>query len=89
MNWQNNLTPLLVIEYSLDQAPMLGVTIPDYPLQNSLTAAIGASAQKKDNNQMTNMWAGQPAPKTKLNTAAEFFKDMIKQAEQLTNYHQS
>lgn len=47
MNWQNNLTPLLGIEYPLDQAPMLGVTIPDYPLQNSLTAAMGHRHKRK------------------------------------------
>lgn len=60
-----------------------GPLIPDYPIQNSLTGAFRTSAQKNDNNQMTNMWAGQSAPKIKRNTSAEIFSEMIVQTEQL------
>lgn len=65
----------------MDAVENSNLAIPDYPIQNSLTGAIRASAQKNNNNQMTNMWAGQSAPKIKLNTSAAIFKEMIRQVE--------
>ena len=67
----------------MDAVENSGLTIPDYPIQNSLTGAIRASAQKNNNNQMTNMWAGQSAPKIKLNSSSDIFKEMVKQVEML------
>ena len=58
-----------------------GLTLPPYPIQNSLTGAMRAAAQKNDNNQMTNMWAGQSAPKIRLSTSAGIFKELVAQSE--------
>ena len=67
----------------MDKIEKSGLVIPDYPVQNSLTGPIRSAAQKNDNNQMTNMWAGQSAPKIKRNSCSEIFKEMILQAEKL------
>jgi len=69
----------------MDEIEKSGLPVPDYPVQNSLTGSIRASAQKNDNNQMTNMWAGQSAPKIKLSSTTEIFNEMVAQVEALNN----
>jgi nitronate monooxygenase len=57
-----------------------GILIPPYPVQNSITTTFRAVAQKQDNNQLINMWAGQSAFKAKAKPCTEIFSDLINQA---------
>lgn len=61
-----------------------GISIPDYPIQNSLTTSFRAKAQQQDNNQFTNMWAGQSAFGAQQKPAADIFWEMVKSTEKLT-----
>lgn len=60
-----------------------GLTIPEYTIQNSITGPIRAAAIKQDNNELTNMWSGQSAPKIKLETCSDIFKELVEQTEKL------
>ena len=53
------------------------IAIPPYPVQNSLTGALRTKAQQTDNNEMTNMWAGQSVSGLKKLSAAEIFKSLV------------
>lgn len=63
---------------ALEQA---GISIPLYPVQNSLTTSLRAYAQKKNNIQFTNLWAGQAASKAQQAPAAAIFRDLVRQVE--------
>jgi nitronate monooxygenase len=56
-----------------------GIRIPVYPVQNSLTTSLRANAQKKDNINFTNLWAGQSAAKAKQEPAAAIFRNLLMQ----------
>jgi len=55
-----------------------GVAIPDYTLQNSLTAGIRAHGQKNGHPEWVSLWAGQSAAKARRGNAADIFKELIK-----------
>lgn len=63
---------------AMDEA---GISIPVYPVQNSLTTQLRAYAQKKDNIQFTNLWAGQAAAKAQQTTSSAIFQDLVRQVE--------
>lgn len=54
-----------------------GIEVPEYPYQNSLTGQFRAEAVKANNNQMTNMWAGQNASKAEELPTAEIFRKLV------------
>jgi len=60
-----------------------GLNIPDYPIQNSLTAKLRSLAQQHDNSDLTNLWAGQAAYKAEAKPVATIFKELVKQTEEL------
>lgn len=61
-----------------------GLSIPQYPIQNSLTTTLRSAAQKQNNAQMTNLWAGQSAAShAQMRSSAEIFNHLIQQVEQL------
>jgi len=67
----------------IDLVTNSGIAIPDYPIQNSLTTALRSQAQKQDNNQFTNMWAGQSAAGAQQKSAADIFKQLVSETEKL------
>jgi nitronate monooxygenase len=60
-----------------------GLQVPPYPIQNSLTALLRAEAQKNNNPDFTNLWAGQSAFKAAAKPCAEIFMEMVRQAEEI------
>lgn len=67
----------------MDEIENSGLTIPEYTVQNSITGSIRAAAIQQDNNELTNMWSGQSAPKIKLESCNAIFMELIKQSENL------
>lgn len=66
----------------MEQVEHSGIMIPPYPVQNSLTAALRAEAQKQNKEQFTNLWAGQAASISVENkSSAEILMDLIKDTE--------
>jgi nitronate monooxygenase len=59
-----------------------GLVIPDYPIQNSVTTPIRTIAQKNNNKEFTNLWAGLAAHKTEMKPTATLFMELIKQTEE-------
>lgn len=67
----------------MEQIEHSGITIPPYPVQNSLTAALRAEAQKQNKEQCTNLWAGQAASMyVQDKSSQEIFMDIIKDTEE-------
>ncbi|QHV98907.1 NAD(P)H-dependent flavin oxidoreductase [Spirosoma endbachense] len=60
-----------------------GLSIPEYPIQNSLTTALRVAAQRQNNAEFTNMWAGQLASASEAKPAADIFRKLIAQTEAL------
>jgi nitronate monooxygenase len=60
-----------------------GINVPDYTVQNSITGPIRAASQLQDNNQFTNMWSGQSAPKIHKQSSGDIFTELIRQAENI------
>ncbi|MDR3679603.1 MAG: nitronate monooxygenase [Flavipsychrobacter sp.] len=58
-----------------------GLAIPPYPIQNSITTALRQAAQKQNNKDFTNLWAGQSANKVEQKSCADIFKKMVVLAE--------
>ncbi len=58
-----------------------GLTIPEYPVQNSLTSLLRARAQQQDNKDFTNLWAGQSANKTEAAPAADIFRRLVSETQ--------
>ncbi len=67
----------------MEELEKTGLTIPDYPIQNTLTTALRISAQHHNNREFTNLWAGQSASKTVRQSSAEIFTQLIKDTERL------
>ncbi len=55
-----------------------GISIPDYPIQNSITAKFRALAQQQNNKELTNLWAGQAAHKAEVKSTKEIFEGLVK-----------
>jgi nitronate monooxygenase len=60
-----------------------GLEILPYPIQNSITTALRAAAQKQNNNEFTQQWAGQLAYTAEAIPTAEIFKKLVAQTEAL------
>lgn len=59
-----------------------GIGIPPYPVQNSLTGALRAEAQKRNYGAFTNLWAGQAAAMNSQDkSSADIFLDIIRDTE--------
>ncbi|UUC45066.1 NAD(P)H-dependent flavin oxidoreductase [Flavobacterium cerinum] len=58
-----------------------GLTPLPYPIQNSLTTPLRQVAQQHNNNNFTNMWSGQSAPKIQLPDCAAIFRELVRQTE--------
>lgn len=65
------------------QVEASGVSIPPYPLQNSLTAKLRKLAQQADDADFTNLWAGQSAGYSDLKKSKDVFLSLIRQYEAL------
>ena len=63
---------------AVDQAD---ISIPPYPYQNSLTTPLRALAQKRNNKDFTNLWAGQSAGTCERLPAGEIFMKLVREAE--------
>jgi nitronate monooxygenase len=63
---------------ALDEA---GIAIPAYPIQNTLTSLLRAAAQQQDRHELTNLWSGQYARKTKGQSTGEVFEELLREAE--------
>ena len=57
------------------------LSIPPYPIQNTLTTLLRAAAQQQDNKDFTNLWAGMACAKAEMLPAAEIFLRMVREAE--------
>jgi nitronate monooxygenase len=66
-----------------------GITIPPYPIQNSLTSKLRKSAQRANDNQYTSLWAGQSAGATEMKLSKEIFRALVQDYENLypANYY--
>ena len=58
-----------------------GISIPPYPVQNSLMAKIRKLAQQNNDHEYTTLWAGQSAATTELTTTKNVFVNLVKQYE--------
>jgi nitronate monooxygenase len=58
-----------------------GLTIPTYPIQNSLTTKLRAAAQKLNNKDFTNLWAGQSSYKAEAKSTREIFLRLVREME--------
>lgn len=67
----------------MDLVENSGLSIPPYPVQNTLTTALRAAAQQQNNKDFTNLWAGQCAFMAEEKPAAEIFRNFIMQAEEI------
>lgn len=65
----------------MDAVEAAGITIPAYPIQNILTTNIRQLAQRLNNSELTNLWAGQCAYKAEAKPAATIFRELVLQAE--------
>ncbi|MDJ1481225.1 nitronate monooxygenase [Cytophagaceae bacterium YF14B1] len=54
-----------------------GISIPPYPVQNSLTAAIRELARKTNNCKFLSLWAGQNASKAPRKSTAEIIRQLV------------
>lgn len=59
-----------------------GLEIPPYPIQNSITSALRAAAQKQNNNEFTQQWAGQLAYTAEALPCVEIFKKLVRETEE-------
>jgi nitronate monooxygenase len=59
-----------------------GLTIPPYPIQNSLTTKLRAVAQKMDNKDFTNLWAGQSSYKAEAQSTRAIFIRLLKEMQE-------
>ncbi|GAB3165819.1 NAD(P)H-dependent flavin oxidoreductase [Telluribacter humicola] len=60
-----------------------GVSIPPYPLQNSMIAKLRKLAQQAGDSDYTTLWAGQSAGRTERGSAREVFLNLVKQYKTL------
>lgn len=60
-----------------------GIPIPPYPVQNSLTAKFRKLAQRNNDSEYTNLWAGQSAGPTEAKLTKEVFTALVKDYEAL------
>jgi nitronate monooxygenase len=58
-----------------------GLTIPPYPIQNTITAGLRAKAQQADRKEFTNMWAGQASAGVEARPSADIFLQLVAQLE--------
>lgn len=58
-----------------------GLSIPPYPVQNSLTGKLRAAAQKLNNKDFTNLWAGQSSYKAETKSTREIFLRLVREME--------
>ena len=55
-----------------------GIAIPDYTIQNSLTAGLRAYGQKNNHPEVVSLWAGQSAGKARRGGTADILQGLVK-----------
>lgn len=60
-----------------------GLEIPAYPVQNFLTTTLRAAAQKTNNKEFTNLWAGQSAASAEALPSKDIFRKLVSETEAL------
>jgi nitronate monooxygenase len=80
--WARGLSNQFISSVEMEVA-QTGLCIPEYPIQNSLTAALRAASQKQNNSQFTSLWAGQSACYAQQKSCATILSDLIFHAAQL------
>lgn len=80
--WARGLKNQFMVEMDAE-VNRSGMTVPDYPIQNSLTAVFRSESQKQNNAQFTNLWAGQSASHAQTKSSGAIFSDLIEQTERL------
>lgn len=66
----------------MDDIENSGITIPPYPLQNSLTTKLRKLAQENNDSNYTSLWAGQSGTSNKLNKTKELFLELVNQCKE-------
>lgn len=64
----------------MERTDEAGLSIPEYPYQNSLTGAFRAAAQQQGNAGMFHMWAGQSAGRAEALSTAEILQRIVHEA---------
>lgn len=67
----------------MNEVEKSGLDIPPYPIQNSLTTLLRATAQKMNNKEFTNLWAGQSASRAEAKPMLEIWHRIIRETEEL------
>ena len=67
----------------IDKVENSGLNIPDYPIQNKLTAKLRQLAKQKDETALMSLWAGQSASKAKHTSTLKIFQELISETELL------
>jgi len=68
----------------MQQIEQIGIAVPPYPLQNSLTGTLRKLAQQNNDYEYTNLWAGQSAGSpTSATQTKEVLMNLVKEYETL------
>lgn len=65
----------------MEEIERSGISIPPYPLQNSLTTKLRKLAQQANDSDYTNLWAGQSVMPTEARQTKEVFLNLVKEYE--------
>ncbi|MEN7551545.1 nitronate monooxygenase [Rapidithrix thailandica] len=74
-----------VVNQFMKSVEASGLSIPPYPVQNSLTAAIRASAKKQGKKDFLSLWGGQAASKAPAKSSREIFDELLSSFRILLN----
>jgi nitronate monooxygenase len=61
----------------MDEIETSGIAVPPYPWQNALTAKLRRLAQRNDDAEHTNLWAGQAAQAEGVRGTRDVFMDLV------------
>ena len=63
----------------IDEMEQSGLTLPDYPIQNSLTTPLRTTAQQADNKDFISLYAGESANKAQSKPVSDIISQLIKE----------
>lgn len=69
----------------MDEVESADLSIPEYPLQNTLSTLLRVAAQQQDNKDFTTLWAGQAASKAEAKPSAAIFRQLLQQTQSLSS----
>ncbi|MEZ5007648.1 MAG: nitronate monooxygenase [Chitinophagales bacterium] len=61
----------------IDKIEHSGLNIPDYPIQNKLTAKLRQLAKQKDETALMSLWAGQSASNAQQKSTAQILEELV------------